>query len=201
MSLLYLATRNAHKTAEFREMLGAVYEIRDATTVPNAPEVAETGLTFEANAALKALALSQLVEAPVVADDSGLEVDALHGAPGVRSARYAGENASDADNRTKLLAALQAAGARGKARSARFRCVLVLAQHGVVLTTVDGRVEGVLTAKERGIGGFGYDPLFIPEGACSTFAELPPSAKHAISHRGRAITRLRPLLETLLPPR
>ncbi len=109
----------------------------------------------------------------MLADDTGLEVDALGGAPGVVSARYAGPGATDADNRAKLLRELAADGARGKARSARFRCVMVLAKRGAVLGTFDGAVEGVIINGERGEGGFGYDALFVPEGHCETFAAAP----------------------------
>jgi len=194
---LIIATRNPHKVEELAAMLSESWEVRGVTALPDAPEVEETGATFEANAALKAVAIAKITHDWVLADDSGLEVDALDGAPGVYSARYAGEHATDADNRAKLLAELEQIGARGKERTARFRCALVLAREGQVVSTVDGRVEGVIINQEKGTGGFGYDPLFVPEGFCETFAQLPPETKHRISHRGRALQELRPRLARL----
>lgn len=194
---LIIATRNPHKVEELAAMLSESWEVRGVTALPDAPEVEETGATFEANAALKAVAIAKITHDWVLADDSGLEVDALDGAPGVYSARYAGEHATDADNRAKLLAELEQIGARGKERTARFRCALVLAREGQVVSTVDGRVEGVIINQEKGTGGFGYDPLFVPEGFCETFAQLPPETKHRISHRGRALQELRPRLAKL----
>ena len=192
---LLIATRNAHKTAEFREMLGDRFEIEDLLTHPEIGEIDETGATFRENAELKALAAAHAFDGLVLADDSGLEVDALDGAPGVRSARYAGENATDAMNRDKLLAELSTAGARGRQRSARFRCVLVLAERGRVLATFDGTVEGTIINQPKGANGFGYDPLFVPEGWCETFAELTPEVKHRESHRARALSKLCTYLE------
>lgn len=125
----------------------------------------------------------------VLADDSGLEVEALEGAPGVRSARYAGEGASDAANRARLLAELDRVEARGRSRTARFCCALALAQGGRLLGHFEGAVEGVIIPRERGAGGFGYDALFIPDGECATFAELPPEVKNRLSHRGRALAQ------------
>jgi len=191
---LIISTRNSHKIREISEMLGDEWQVEGLENLPDAPEVEETGDSFEVNAALKALAISERTDALVLADDSGLEVDALSGAPGVYSARYAGPDATDADNRAKLLAELQRSGARGKGRTARFRCALVLARFGDVITTVDGSVEGIITNEEKGSGGFGYDPLFVPQGHCETFAQLPPATKHGMSHRGRALQRLLPVL-------
>lgn len=192
---LIIATRNAHKIEEITAILGSAWDVHGVATLPAAPEVEETGKTFEANAALKAVAIAGMTNDLVLADDSGLEVDALDGAPGVYSARYAGAQASDAENRRKLLAELERTGARGKSRTARFRCALVLAQAGRVLATVDGRVEGVIINQEKGAGGFGYDPLFVPEGFCETFAQLPAETKNGISHRGRALQQMQPRLE------
>jgi XTP/dITP diphosphohydrolase len=124
----------------------------------------------------------------VIADDSGLEVDGLDGAPGVWSARFSGANATDASNRALLLEKLE--GVRGKERSARFRCVIVLAQAGRKLAAFSGSVEGVIINQEKGSGGFGYDPLFVPEGHCETFAQLGAEVKNALSHRARALTGL-----------
>lgn len=185
MPRLLIATKNAHKTNEIRAILGDAWDVSDLNAHPEIAAPEETGETFAANAAIKALAASRLFRGLVLADDSGVEVDALAGAPGIRSARYAGEQATDADNRAKLLHAL--AETRGKDRSARFRCVLVLAEAGEVRGTFDGTVEGVIIHRERGDGGFGYDALFVPVGHCETFAQLPGSVKNQLSHRARAL--------------
>jgi len=126
----------------------------------------------------------------VRADDSGLEVDALNGEPGVHSALYSGRHGDNAGHRAKLLAELDRVGARGRARSARFKCVLALARAGEVVAEFTGAVEGEIAPSERGTGGFGYDPLFIPEGESATFGELPESVKNALSHRARALAAL-----------
>jgi XTP/dITP diphosphohydrolase len=185
---LLLATRNAGKTREVREILGAGWEVEDLTARLDLPEVEETGETFEENAKLKALAASEHYDGWVLADDSGLEVDALGGAPGVRSARFAGEDADMAANRALLREKLSEV--RGRERRGRFRCVLALARNGEVVRTLSGAVEGLIAPAERGAGGFGYDPLFVPEGSCRTFAEFTPREKHACSHRGRALAAL-----------
>ena len=185
---LLLATRNAGKTREVREILGAGWEVEDLTARLDLPEVEETGETFEENAKLKALAASAHYDGWVLADDSGLEVDALGGAPGVRSARFAGEDADMAANRALLREKLSEV--RGRERRGRFRCVLALARNGEVVRTLSGAVEGLIAPAERGAGGFGYDPLFVPEGSCRTFAEFTPREKHACSHRGRALAAL-----------
>ena len=187
MRRLLIATKNAHKTAEIRAILTDAWDVTDLNANPEITAPEETGATFAENAALKALAASRLFAGLVLADDSGLEVDALGGAPGVRSARYAGERATDADNRAKLVAALAAT--RGKARSARFRCALALAKDGAVLAAFDGAVEGVIINTERGEGGFGYDALFVPDGQCETFAQLPAAVKNQLSHRARALEK------------
>lgn len=191
---ILVATKNAHKTGEIQAVLGPKFEVSDLTAHPEIPAPDETGETFEENAAIKALAASELFDGLVLADDSGLEVDALDGAPGVRSARYAGEKATDADNRELLLRELERVGARGKERSARFHCLLVLAQKGKVLGTFDGRVEGVIVNEPKGEGGFGYDPLFVPQGYCETFAQLPAEVKNQLSHRGKALEKLQQAL-------
>ena len=185
---LLLATRNAHKTREVREILGDGWVVEDLTLRPDLPEVEETGETFEENARLKAVAASVHYEGWVLADDSGLEVDALGGAPGVRSARFAGDGADMAANRSLLVEKMR--DVRGKERSGRFRCVLALAKEGDVVRVFHGTVEGVITPSERGGGGFGYDPLFVPAGSCRTFAEMSGPQKHALSHRGRALAAL-----------
>jgi XTP/dITP diphosphohydrolase len=190
MPTLLIATKNAHKTAEIRAMLPG-WEVKDLTSDPR-PAPAETGATFHENAAIKALDAAQRSEGLVLADDSGLEVDALGGAPGVRSARYAGEDASDADNRAKLLRELEAIGARGKARTARFRCSIALAWNGALIEAgpLEGCVEGIIVNEEKGDGGFGYDSLFVPDGFCETFGQLPAETKNRLSHRARALAKV-----------
>jgi XTP/dITP diphosphohydrolase len=194
MRQLLVATKNSHKTGEIRAILGDGWEVTDLNAHPEVIPPEETGTTFAENAAIKAVAASRIFHGVVLADDSGIEADALGGAPGVYSARYAGENASDAGNREKLLRELDAAGARGKERSGRFRCVMALAENGAVLGTFDGAVEGVIINQEKGGGGFGYDQLFVPEGFCETFGELSPEIKNGLSHRGRALGKVKQFL-------
>ena len=184
-----VSTRNAHKLVEIRQILGPSFELLDLSSVPALGEVEETGTTFEENAALKALAASAHFDGWVLADDSGLEVDALGGAPGVRSARFSGEGATDVTNRALLLEKLATVPA--DQRSARFRCVIALARGGEVLAHFSGAVEGVIIQSEKGEGGFGYDPLFVPEGFGETFAELGAETKNRLSHRGRALAGLK----------
>ena len=199
MVRLLLATRNAHKTREFAEILGKDFAVSDLSSVQGAPEIKETGGSFEENATLKALAVSQLRSASsglVVADDSGLEVDALNGAPGIYSARYAGETASDEANVEKLLRTLSRQNLPASKRVARFRCIIAAARAGKLLGTFEGLVEGAIVGLTRGRNGFGYDPIFVPEGFDRTFAELPAEIKNKISHRAKAITRLREALRS-----
>ena len=197
MQEVILATRNAHKAREFRELLGHDFNVRDLSAFPDIKVPKETGDTFEENARLKALAVSQKFDDLVLADDSGLEVDALEGAPGIFSARYAGEPASDTNNIDKLLRELERIGAREiSKRSARFRCVLALAQKGKILETCSGVVEGTIVDLPRGSGGFGYDPVFRPDGFDETFGELPAKVKNEISHRARALRALRAAFRT-----
>jgi XTP/dITP diphosphohydrolase len=184
-----VSTRNAHKLVEIRQILGPSFELLDLSCVPALGEVEETGETFEENASLKALAASAHFGGWVLADDSGLEVDALGGAPGVRSARFSGEGATDASNRALLLEKLT--GVPADQRSARFRCMIALARGGEVLAHFSGSVEGTIIASEKGVGGFGYDPLFVPEGFSETFAELSAETKNSLSHRGRALASLK----------
>ena len=186
---LLVSTRNAHKVEEIREILGSRFRISDLSALPGFPEVEETGSTFQENAAIKALAASARFDGWVIADDSGLEVDALNGAPGVRSARFSGVSATDASNRTLLLEKLLSV--RGKNRSARFRCVIALARQGEILANFSGSVEGVIIPQEKGTGGFGYDSLFVPEGHCETFAQLGADIKNTLSHRARALAELK----------
>lgn len=186
---LLVSTRNAHKVGEIRAILGPSFTVFDLSVLPGFPEVEETGATFEENATLKALAASMAFEGWVIADDSGLEVDALGGAPGVYSARYAGPSATDADNNALLLKMLK--GVPARERTARFRCLIVLARAGRKLAAFGGVVEGSIIDGEKGGGGFGYDPMFIPQGCDRTFGELPAAVKNRLSHRSQALERLR----------
>lgn len=183
---LILATRNAHKTAEIRAMIGNRFEVLDATAFPDFPEIEETGTTFLENARLKAEGISREVDGWVLSDDSGLEVDALAGAPGVWSSSYGGEEGNHAKNNARLLAEM----AGQTARSARFRCTMVLAHGGKEQANFSGVVEGRLVEALHGTGGFGYDPLFIPEGHERTFAELGDEIKNTLSHRSRALVQV-----------
>lgn len=186
---LLISTRNAHKVDEIREILGSNFIISDLSALSGFPEVEETGSTFQENAAIKALAASARFDGWVIADDSGLEVDALNGAPGIRSARFSGESSTDASNRSLLLEKLISV--RGKSRSARFRCVIALARQGEILANFSGSVEGVIIPQEKGTGGFGYDSLFVPDGHCETFAQLGSEIKNSLSHRARALSELK----------
>jgi len=197
MSTYLVATGNAHKLSEISEILGSDFELRDMSEVPEVGEIIEDGDSFAANAAIKALALSAHTSLPVIADDSGLEVDALNGEPGIYSARYAGANASDAENRDKLLDELKTKAPDLEKPAARFRCVICVAQNGKVLHSVEGKVEGYISRQEKGQGGFGYDPIFIPEQYAAqekSFAEISAAEKNKISHRAMA---LKALLEVL----
>jgi len=188
MQTLLIATRNGHKTREISQMLGSGWQVSDLTALIHAPKIEETGATFEENAALKALTISRIFTGLVLADDSGLEVDALNGAPGVKSARFAGPNAQDADNRFALIAKLKELS--GTEFLARFRCVMVLASQGALLGSFAGTIEGKVIPEERGHGGFGYDSMFIPHGYSETFGELQPEIKNSLSHRGRALAQV-----------
>jgi XTP/dITP diphosphohydrolase len=187
---LSLATRNAHKTREIQEILGPKFAVRDLRACPQISDTDESGTSFEENATIKALAVSKNLPGFVAADDSGLEVDALGGAPGVYSARYAGANATENDKIDKLLRELARVGAGDDARRARFKCVVALARNGNLLGTFEGIVEGRIADQRRGNGGFGYDPIFIPEGFEETFGELSAEVKNTISHRAEAIRAL-----------
>lgn len=194
MKKILLASNNRGKVREIQEILAG----HDIEIVPQSafgiPEVPETGLTFIENALLKARHAARLSGLPAIADDSGLEVDALAGAPGVRSARYSGEDASDADNNNTLLRHLQ--GVPDSQRTARFRCVMVLLRHEHDPSPLIGQGiwEGVILHEPRGSGGFGYDPLFYLPEVDRASAELPPEEKNRLSHRGKA---LRDLVEQL----
>ena len=177
-----MATRNAHKVEEIRAILSA-FEVLDLSVLTDPPEVEETGSTFLENAILKAQAISELTDALVLSDDSGLEVDSLGGDPGVYSSRYAGEDGNDSLNNAKLLREMDGQ----SERTARFRCVIVLARGGNVLADFSGAVEGHILQRNQGEGGFGYDPLFVPEGYERSFAELGEEFKNGLSHRSRAL--------------
>ena len=185
-----LATANPDKAAEIRAvLLDAGLDVELVQRPADVPEVDETGDTLEENARLKAVALCEATGLAAVADDTGLEVDALDGAPGVFSARYAGEDATYADNVDKLLDAL--AGVAPAARTARFSTVALARWPDGREVAAMGDVEGVIAPDARGDGGFGYDPLFVPvEGDGRTFAQMSADEKHRVSHRGRAFRTL-----------
>ena len=191
---LLVATRNAHKTEEIQRILGPQFNVTDLAAHPEIPHIAESGTTFQENAILKAVAVSKRMPGFVIADDSGLEVEALRGAPGIHSARYAGMNATDQEKTDKLLEELTRVGATKNARRARFRCVLALACKGNVLGAFEGIIEGQIADRPHGSHGFGYDPIFMPEGFQQTFGELAPAEKNQLSHRARALERLRTFL-------
>ena len=191
LPVLVIATRNAHKTQEIREMIGDRYKVLDVNDFPALPAVDETGTTFLENATLKAVAISGEVTGLVLSDDSGLEVDALGGAPGVWSSSYGGEEGNHLKNNARLMVEMA-----GKSdRAARFRCTMVLAKGGQVLADFSGTVEGRILEQPYGAGGFGYDPLFAPEGHDRSFAELGAEVKNALSHRGRALAQVVEWLE------
>jgi len=191
-----VATRNPHKTRELQQILGSDFTVCDLRAHSEISEIAETGTSFEENAKLKALAVSRKLPGLVAADDSGLEVHALGGAPGIYSARYAGTNATNKERIDKLLEELARVDAKKEQRSARFRCVLVLARNGDVLGTFEGIVEGQIADRPRGSHGFGYDPIFVPNGFQQTFGQLRPAEKNQLSHRARALKKLRAFLNS-----
>lgn len=188
-----LASANPDKAREMRYVLEEV-GVELMPRPSDVPDVDETGATLEENARLKAQALAEATGLPAIADDTGLEVDALGRAPGVRSARYAGENATYADNVEKLLDEME----RHKDRRARFRSVTIAVWPDGREVIAEGLVMGRIAAEPVGDGGFGYDPVFIPdEGGDKTFAEMEPAEKHAISHRGRSLRALAEQLQKL----
>ncbi len=190
---LLLASNNRHKLVEFRRILdGSRLAIVGAEEAGIALEVDETGDTMAENARLKALAFAAETEMAVIADDSGLEVDALDGAPGVRSSRFAGLDSDEARNE-RLLELL--GDVPEERRGARFRCAVVLARGAEVLFTTEATCAGVIASDPGGQAGFGYDPIFVPEGHTETFAALGAAAKDRISHRARALLSLRKFIE------
>ena len=189
MHELVVATRNAGKLREIRHLLaGAGIAVLGLDAFPGLPEVIEDGDTFAANAAKKAETIARLTGRSCLADDSGLVVDALDGAPGVHSARYAGGQGDDAANNARLLREL--AGVPEERRTAAFCCVMALCSPGEPTRLFEGRVAGRILDAPRGAGGFGYDPLFLVEGHDRTMAELPLTEKNQVSHRGKALRQV-----------
>ncbi|HEX6522274.1 MAG TPA: RdgB/HAM1 family non-canonical purine NTP pyrophosphatase [Streptosporangiaceae bacterium] len=190
-----LATRNEAKLRELARILaGSPVELIGLDKFPDAPDVPETGATFEENALLKARAIAEFTGLPAVADDSGLCVDALNGMPGVLSARWAGRHGDDQANLDLVLA--QMADMPDGRRGAHFACAAALVAPAGTEYVVTGRVDGRLIRERRGSGGFGYDPIFLPDGFNVTTAEMTPDEKDAISHRGRAFRALAPFIRT-----
>jgi XTP/dITP diphosphohydrolase len=195
---IVLATTNRKKVEEMKRMF-ADYDISFVTlkSFPGCPEVAEDGKTFRANALKKALAVSKFTGHTAVADDSGLEVAALGGAPGVFSARYAGESASDSENVKKLLREMRPL-KDNKRRQARFVCCIAFATPEGKYKTFTGYIKGIIGKGQKGFNGFGYDPVFYPEGHNKTFAEMTDQEKDQLSHRGRAMKKLYKYLKGML---
>ena len=194
MSTIVLATGNQGKVKELANLLAEQNITIKPQSEFNVPDVAETGTTFIENAIIKARHAAKITGLPAIADDSGLEVDALNGAPGVYSARYAGENASDDDNTNKLLAALE--NVPDEKRTARFHCVLVYMRHEHDPTPLvcHGVWQGSICREKLGQQGFGYDPVFWQEADKMTSAQLPRELKNKLSHRGQALQQLLPLI-------
>jgi XTP/dITP diphosphohydrolase len=192
---LLIATGSQHKFGELRDLLDLPRtELVSLADLGLADTADETGATFEENATIKARHYAELSGLPTLADDSGLEVDALGGRPGVHTRRYAGPDATDDDNNRKLLAELVQLGVEGDARSARYRCVLVIVDGGEVQEQTRGTFEGRIAAAPRGTGGFGYDPIFEPASepvGGRTVGELSAQEKNAISHRAQAALAMR----------
>src|SRR5215469_4799610 len=197
-AILVVGSRNPKKRQEIVEILGDLgLDLRDLTSWPDAPEVVEDGATFAENARKKAVELARHLGQWVLGEDSGLVVPALAGRPGVYSARYAGKQGDDAANNTRLLAEL--APLPEDRRAAYYICVAALANpNGEIQSVMEGRCHGIITRDYRGTGGFGYDPLFLIPEYHRTFGELSPGVKHALSHRARALERMRPALRQFL---
>ncbi|MGI5921570.1 MAG: XTP/dITP diphosphatase [Syntrophomonadaceae bacterium] len=194
---LLLATRNKHKKQELQEILSDLnLEIVTLEDIEPLPEVEEDGQTFTANAIKKARITASLSGMITLADDSGLVVDALDGKPGVYSARFAGEHATDEENNRKLLKMLK--NVPEPQRTARFQCVIAISSPEGKIATVEGSCEGRIALKPSGQGGFGYDPLFIPAGEERSFAMLSAEQKNRISHRGKALKKAKPVIVNFL---
>jgi len=185
---LLVATRNKHKLKELAAMLGDLpLELVSTADMPHLPGVVEDGATIRDNAVKKAVQTAKMTRKLTVADDTGLEVDALRGEPGVRSARFAGEEATYHENNKKLLQLLK--DVPYEKRSARFRCCVAVADENGLYDCVEGICNGTIIEAERGGGGFGYDPLFLADGQTKTFAEISPEVKNRISHRAKAMQK------------
>lgn len=197
MKEVLIATNNAGKGKDFEALFKPLgIQVLTLNDIEDEIDVEETGTTFEENAILKAETVAKLLGKTVIADDSGLEIDALDGAPGVYSARYAGSDSTDDRNIDKALKAL--VGVSSENRTARFRCVLAIAGPDIATQTFSGSCEGLIAKEREGTNGFGYDPIFyLPEKAC-TMAMLTPAEKSAISHRGNALAKLEGKLPQLL---
>src|SRR5271170_4641392 len=193
---LVLATRNEGKLRELARILGTGIRLAGLDEFPGAPDVPETGATFEANALLKARAIAAYTKLPAVADDSGLCVDALNGMPGVLSARWSGQHGDDAANLRLLLA--QLADVPDERRGAQFVCAAALVLPGSREHVSEGVVRGSLIREPRGLNGFGYDPIFVPESSVVTTAEMDSADKDRISHRGKALRGLAPVIAAFL---
>jgi XTP/dITP diphosphohydrolase len=189
MKQVIIATKNAGKTREFQALLGKRgVEVKSLLDFPDCPDVEETGSTFAENAILKAEAMARYFNTMVIADDSGLSIDALGGRPGVYSARYAGEEKNDQKNIAKVLSEL--VGVPFAKRTARFHCALAVAAPGRRTTVVEGTCEGYITEKPQGENGFGYDPIFYVPQKGKTMAQLSAEEKNQISHRAKALEKL-----------
>ena len=195
MQKLIFATNNPHKLQEIRDLLGNKYDIVSLKSIGITEDIPETEDTLEGNALLKARYVHERTGADCFADDTGLEVEALVGEPGVYSARYAGENATFDDNMDKLLVELHA----HENRKASFRTVMALIMDGNEYL-FEGRVDGLILKEKTGSAGFGYDPIFLPEGFEKSFAEMDPHQKNSISHRGRSVQKLVNFLERIAGP-
>ena len=193
MSELLIATNNTGKLRELRELIGDMHlKLVGLSDVGVVVDIEETGTTFEENSAIKSAGFARLAGLPTLADDSGLEIDHLNGRPGVYSARYAGENATDMQRIEKVLAEMMGA----ENRVARFVCVMSFADsYGRVIASVKGTCRGIIIDKPRGSSGFGYDPIFLPDGFDKTFAELDAETKNRISHRANAVSKIIPFLQ------
>ena len=185
---LLVATRNRHKLKEIEAILAELqFDLRCAADIPGLPDIVEDATSVHDNAIKKAVETAKLAKRLTLADDTGLEVDALNGEPGVHSARFAGEEATDFENIKKLMNLLH--GVPPEKRTAHFRCVVAIADANGLVDTVEGVCNGALLEEERGGGGFGYDPLFITDGQVKTFGELSPDVKNRISHRAKALQK------------
>lgn len=194
MKEIIIATKNKGKAKEFTELFGPLgFKVKTLLDYPDAPDIEETGKTFTENALLKAQGIAKLYQKIVIADDSGLVIDALNGRPGVYSARYAGEEKNDKANIQKVLSEMK--DIPQDRRTAHFHCTLALVQLGTAPITVDGICEGLILTEKRGNNGFGYDPIFYVSQLDKTMAEMTPEEKNKISHRGNAIRALYEIIQ------